>query len=138
VLRAANETKKVMISNLVGLVITVVCGILLIPSYKMEGAIITAMIAYLIPVLMQLFYEFKFLGVGALKIIPIKNVITNSIITLCGLALSYSSKLLFSNNIYIVMSSLIFFSLFVVLIQYKFKSFILQKELDFYIKKIKI
>ena len=137
VLRATNETKKVMISNLLGLIITVASGLYLIPIYKMDGAIITAMIAFLIPVIMQLFYEFKFLGVSALTVIPTKNIVINVVITACGLALSYSSKLFFLNNIYIVISSLMFFTLFVVSIQYIFKSFILQKELEFYIKKIK-
>ncbi len=137
VLRAANQTKKVMISNVIGLIFTLIAGFLLIPKYQMNGAIFTAMLAYIIPVMLQLYFEFKFLKVKFYKIIPIKNIGINIFITISGLLISFGFKFLFENTIYILISSLIFFFLYVVFFQYQFKSFILQKELGTYINKIK-
>jgi O-antigen/teichoic acid export membrane protein len=56
-LRAAKKTKLIMLSNFIGMSITVGVGLMIIPVYRLNGAIFTALLGIGIPVLTQLFFE---------------------------------------------------------------------------------
>lgn len=135
ILRATNNTKSVMISNLFGLVITVVLGFVLIPEYKMIGAILTAIVAYFVPVAMQLFFEFRLLKVSAFEVFPMRSIWANLLISTIGLLGCLVFKWYINNIILVLLLSLFLFTIIVVIGQYKMNTFILQKELSKFLNR---
>jgi len=135
VLRAANLTKKVMFANLVGLFVSTISAIYLIPTYAMEGAIITAMIAYLIPISIQIFFEIKYLESSFFKVIPSLSFIKNILITISALLLMTFVEEFFNNTLIKLIICFIIFSLIVTALQYISGIFIFQKELKKLIDK---
>ena len=138
VLRASNQTKYVMISNIIGLVFSLVSAFILIPQFKMHGAIVTAMISFIVPVLLQIFFELRYLKVGLTKIIPFQKIIINILLTGFALCFAVIFRFFLEDTLLILLFSFVFFSLSVVIVQYRLNCFILQKELSKIISKLNI
>jgi O-antigen/teichoic acid export membrane protein len=57
VLRGAGKTKWIMFSNLIGALVTVLVGLVIIPTHGLWGAIVTAICGIAVPVVFQLYFE---------------------------------------------------------------------------------
>lgn len=70
VLRAAGKTKLIMLSNGIGMVVTAVVGIIIIPKFALWGAIFTAICGSAVPIVLQLYFERKVLHVSLAQHMP--------------------------------------------------------------------
>ncbi len=62
ILRGANKTKFIFVSNFIGTLITITLGLFLIPNFALYGAIITSLIGTVLPMIISLQYERKIMG----------------------------------------------------------------------------
>ncbi len=73
ILRATNQTKLIFRINLISGLITIGIGLLIIPNYLLLGAIITSVIAVILPGIFQLIYEIRSLNYSFFDFFPIKK-----------------------------------------------------------------
>lgn len=120
ILRAAKQTKKIFVANAIAGILTIVLGWVLIPKFKMLGAIITASVSMILPAIFQLTAEVTLLKVPFRQIFPVKKLFLLTMISFFAGLLIVIVKL-FSISIFssLVVSSIIYFPL-IVLLEYKF------------------
>lgn len=138
ILRATNNTKFVMISNVTGLIISLILGIYLIPEYKLNGAITVALLAFIIPVFLQLMFEIRFLNSTIVRVIPFRIIGTHTLITLVSIFVAVIIGRYFSMELLRLIFAGIIFSTVVIFLQHRFKVFFFQNELNRVLKKVKI
>ena len=80
ILRGANKTKYILLSNIIGSVLTVVVGLVLIPKMGLYGAIITALIGSVSPMLISLNIERKIMGLKIKNWVDWKKIAINFLI----------------------------------------------------------
>jgi O-antigen/teichoic acid export membrane protein len=73
ILRASNRTRTIFIVNLLSALVTVGCGFWLIPVYQMTGAIITAVLAIVLPGIAQLAVETRIIGTKFTIFFPLRQ-----------------------------------------------------------------
>lgn len=97
VLRASGNTKIIMASNFLGMIITVALGFTLIPKLGLDGAILTAVTGIAVPALLQVFWTMRILQVDLSRMIPFKSMLQVLGISLLGFLLFLPAKLYLSN-----------------------------------------
>lgn len=130
ILRGANKTRYIFYSNLIGTVITVIIGFIIIPTYYLYGAIITAFIGVVLPMIISLQFERKIMGLSLKNWVHWKQLGLNFLICLLiGIPLLFIKD--FISNIYLrsILVAIIFI-LWVGSLQIKFKIFIFKNPLE--------
>lgn len=133
ILRGANKTKYILFSDIIGVLITIAIGFFLIPKIGLYGAVITAVIGRILPMLISLIIERKIMGLSYENWFNWKNMGINFLISfLVAIPLFIFKD--YINNIYFrsILTILIFF-VTVILLQIKFNLFLFSQ----YIPKIK-
>jgi O-antigen/teichoic acid export membrane protein len=138
ILRGGNKTRFILFSDIAGAIITIVIGIVLIPKIGLYGAITTALIGLITPMLVSLNIERKIMQLSFKNWVNWKNIGVNFLI-----GLSISIPLFFLkdgiSNIYlrVVLIGFIFVIYFVIM-QLIFNIFIFKQFLQRVIQKVKL
>ncbi|MDB4655337.1 oligosaccharide flippase family protein [Flavobacteriales bacterium] len=129
-LRAAKKTKLIMLSNFVGMSMTLAIGMYLIPKYALVGAIITALVGIAAPVLIQLHFERRLYQASFSSFLPWRMIaisfVVSAIATIPILALKY---LQLPNIVALVIAGLIYFPL-VILVERRLGIFAFENQLQ--------
>lgn len=136
ILRASNRTKVIFVLNTIACVITILIGILIIPIYKMNGAILTACIAIVLPGIFQLVAEMRQLKSTATEFFPIKNILIVLISALLFSPIIFVFKYINMNEITYLFIS--FFSYFFVisLVLFRFNLFPFKDKINLLMLKL--
>lgn len=138
VLRGSNKTKYILYSNIIGTIVTVAAGLILIPKFRLYGAVITALIGRIIPIMISLNFERRIMKLHIYDWVNWKKIFTNILLTSMVAIPIYFLKDNISN---LYLRTLIAGSLFVVLIvplQLKFNIFIFKEQLFQLLRFLKI
>jgi len=138
ILRGANKTKYILYADIIGVVVTILFGIVLIPRIGLYGAILTAIIGRITPQLISLHIERKIMKQNFVNWVNWKDMGINFLISLfVTLPLFFFKD--FINNIYLrfVITGFIFVLLLIVL-QIRFKIFIFDEYLSTLKRKLKL
>ncbi len=138
ILRGANKTKYILYSNIVSTVLTVVLGFLIIPKMGLYGAIITALIGTITPMLISLHIERKIMNLSVVDWVDWKKLGLNLILCLMiGVPLLLLKD--YVSNIFIRTFLVVtVFGLGTLLLQIKFDLFIFTKYLPMIKKYLRI
>lgn len=77
ILRGSNKTKYILFSNIVGTIFTVTIGFLLIPKVGLYGAIITALLGSITPMIISLHIERRIMNISFRNWVNWKKIIIN-------------------------------------------------------------
>ncbi len=138
ILRGANKTKYIFISNVIGSIVTILLGFWLIPKYGLYGAIVTALIGTITPMLISLHIERKVMKLEFKNWVNWNNIFTNVSICLVVFIPLFLFKDRVSNIYLRLISCSILFLFTVIILQIKFKIFIFKKYIPHITKFIKI
>lgn len=119
ILRASNKTRSIFYSNLAASLIAVIVGFIIIPRYKLLGGIITASIAIITPVILQLTMESKLLKVGLLNMFPYNTIIKILIISIIPLPLFIYFRLVVNNNLLFLFFSFLIYCVIIGIFEYR-------------------
>ena len=73
ILRGSNKTKFILVSNIVGTILTIATGFIIIPKFGLYGAIITALVGTITPMLISLNFERKIMQLNIFNWVNIFN-----------------------------------------------------------------
>lgn len=137
ILRGANKTKYIFISNLIGTIITIVIGIFIIPKFRLYGAIITSFLGTILPMLISLHYERKIMNLSLKNWVNWKTLRVNFMICfMIGLPLLLVKD--YIPNVYLRSFIVtLFFVVIIFYLQIKFRIFIFNSLLDKFHKIIR-
>jgi O-antigen/teichoic acid export membrane protein len=76
ILRATNQTKLIFKINLIAGLISIIVGFIIIPKYLLLGAVLTSVLAVVLPGVFQLIYEIRSLDYSFSNFFPIKKFLT--------------------------------------------------------------
>ena len=138
ILRAANKTRFILISNIIGTTMTILLGLYLIPKMGLYGAIITALVGTVMPMIISLHIERKIMKLSFKNWVNWKKIYTNFFICfMISLPIFFYKD--YIGNIYLRSFLVVaFFSILVMLLQIKFKIFIFNQYIALiknYLKK---
>lgn len=128
-LRAAKKTKLIMISNFVGMMVTIVIGLLLIPKYALQGAIITAVVGIALPVMMQLYYEKDLYEAKLSTFLPWRVIFMSFAISLIAAVPLFGVKSLDLPEVYALIVSATIFFLLVIILERRTRIFAFENQL---------
>ena len=118
-----------MYSNIIGAIVTVIIAFLLIPKFKLYGAVVTALIGAITPMIVSLNFERRIMKLHIKNWVHWRKILTNIFITfLVSLPIFFLKD--YISNIYlrtIVSGSL--FVLFLIPLQIRFDIFIFKEQL---------
>ncbi len=138
VLRGANKTKYIMYSNIIGAIVTITIGLIIIPKYQLFGAVITALIGRVIPMMISLNFERRIMKLHVYNWVNWKKIFTNILITsMIAIPIFFLKD--YITNLYL--RTFIAGSLFVILLvplQIRFNLFIFKEQLFQVLKFIKL
>ena len=137
ILRASNRTRYIFISNVIGTIITVITGIVLIPKFGLYGAIITALVGTITPMIISLNIERKIMNLRLYNFVNWHKIGLNFLICLSiGFPLLFLKD--YISNIYLRSALVvIFFCSLVLILQLRFDIFIFKDFIYNFFKKIK-
>ncbi len=124
VLRAMNKTKLVFKANLISFIIVVIVSIIIIPKYLTLGAIFTALLAWVLPVVIQLFYESRLLDLSLKTLLPWKTIFHVFSISSLSILVILPIKYYYSSAIFSLSISFFVFVAFNVFFQQRYNLFI--------------
>lgn len=137
ILRASNQTKYILLSNIIGTVLTIIIGIIIIPMFHLYGAVITALFGAITPMLISLHVERKIMSLSISNWVNWKRLLINFIIcTTISIPLLFLKDHItniFLRTFVVVLS----FVIFVVFFQIKYKLFLFEKQVSKLMSKIK-
>ena len=138
ILRAANKTRYILVSNIIGTIFTILIGLVLIPKFGLYGAITTALLGTITPMLISLYFEKKIMQLSLANWVDWKRIFLNLFICLLvGIPLLVLKD--YITNIYLRLLSVgIVFVLTIILFQLKLKLFIFEEQLVTVRKYLKI
>lgn len=97
VLRASGSTRKIMLSNFMGMVITLVTAFTLIPKFQLSGAIATAVVGVGGPALLQVYFTSRLLSTQVWSMVPINTILKVATISIVGFGAILPIKLMLSD-----------------------------------------
>lgn len=110
ILRAANQTRKIFLINLICAAITVLIAFWLVPSQLLLGAAITSVFAVVLPSLIQLYFEVKFTGYRFRVFFPWKQLFKILGISLLIFPIGFGIGLVFQRSFLLpLLSAVIYF-----------------------------
>lgn len=138
ILRGSNNTKYILISNILGTALTIVIGFIIIPKFGLYGAIITATLGTITPMLISLNFERRIMQLKLHNWVNWKKIGLNFFSCLMvGLPIFLYKD--YINNIYVRVFLVVAFYLVVVLIlQIRFNLFIFAKYIPIVKKYLRI
>lgn len=124
ILRAANKTRFILVSNIIGTTLTILTGLYLIPKAGLYGAIITALLGTITPMIISLHIERKIMRLSFKNWVNWKIIYTNFLICfLISLPIFFYKD--YITNIYLrtfIVGA--FFTILVTLLQIRFNLFL--------------
>lgn len=136
-LRAAKKTNLIMLSNFIGMIITVGVGLIAIPEYRLKGAILTALLGIGIPVLTQLFFEKNLYQTTVATFLPWKAILISCIVSLAAsiplLGVKYVDL---SSFVALAVGGLVYFPVILIL-EKRFGIFAFESQLNKLVKAVK-
>jgi lipopolysaccharide exporter len=110
ILRAANQTRKIFLINLICAAITVLIAFWLVPSQLLLGAAITSVFAVVLPSLIQLYFEVKLTGYSFRVFFPWKQLFKILGISLLIFPIGFGIGLVFQRSFLLpLLSAVIYF-----------------------------
>ena len=138
ILRGANKTRFILYSNLIGTTITIIAGLIMIPKFGLYGAISTALLGTVLPMIVSLHWERKIMKLSIKQWVNWKRIFSNTLICLLiGVPLLFVKD--YVSNIYIRTFLVIFiFGFSIVVFQIKYNLFIFEQYIPVIRKYLKI
>ncbi len=129
ILRGANKTKYILIIDAVSTLLTVLFGIIIIPIYGLYGAILTALLGNILPMIFSLHIERKIMKQSFRNWVNWKEIGINFFINIVVILILFLLKD-YITNIYLrfVITGLLFV-VSIIFLQIKFKIFMFNKTL---------
>lgn len=138
ILRGSNKTKFILVSNIVGTILTIATGFIIIPKFGLYGAIITALVGTITPMLISLHIERKIMQLNIFNWVNWKKIGLNffSCILVALPLFLYKDYI---SNIYLrVIVVISIFLIAVLILQIRFNLFIFTKYVPIVKKYLKI
>ncbi len=133
ILRGANKTKYILVSDIIGTLLTLIVGFLIIPRLGLYGAIITALIGTILPMIISLQIERKIMKLKFKNWVDWRKIGMNFLICFLITAPLFLFKD-YINNLFLRLVIIIpIYIILVVVFQIKYNLFIFTQ----YISKIK-
>lgn len=129
ILRGTNKTKYILIVDVIATILTVIIGIVLIPVYGLYGAVITALMGKISPMLFSLHIERKIMNQRFKNWVNWKDMGINFLISFVVALILFMLKDYVSNIYLRFLLTGFVFLVSIVLLQIKFKIFIFNQYL---------
>jgi len=138
ILRAANKTRFILVSNIIGTTLTILVGLFLIPKLGLYGAIITALLGTITPMIISLHIERRIMKLSFKNWVNWRIIYINfAICFLTSLPIFFYKD--FINNIYLRTFVVgMFFTVVVALLQIKFKLFLFNQYIPVIKKHLRL
>ena len=135
ILRGANKTKYIFVSNVISTALTVIFAFILIPRYNLYGAIWVALMGTTLPMIVSLLFEKRIMKLSFANWVNWRTIFLNFMICIVVSIPVYFLKDSIGNIFVRTILTGISFVGLVVLIQMKFKLFIFENELKKVLKR---
>lgn len=121
ILRASNKTRLIFILNAIACLVSIGLGFVIIPMFKLNGAIITACAAIALPGIFQLIAEIQILKCGVSGFFPLKSIGLVLLVSAVASPLILLLRYVLSNDLlFLMLSGIVYFTV-VALMLYKLK-----------------
>lgn len=129
ILRGANKTKYILIIDIIATILTVFIGIALIPKYGLYGAVITALMGNILPMLFSLHIERKVMNQSFKNWVNWEDMGINFLISFVVALILFMTKDYVSNIYLRLLLTGFVFLVSIIMLQIKFKIFIFNQYL---------
>lgn len=136
-LRAAKRTNLIMFANFVGFLVTVGVGIVVIPFFGLNGAILTALFGIGVPVVLQLMFERKLFETPIMEFLPWETIFVSLAVSLvASLPVLVIKQWQLPELIALILSGFVFATIVFVL-ERRFRIFAFEKQFQNLMKTAK-
>ncbi len=129
ILRGANKTRYILVSNIIGTILTVIIGFVIIPKYGLYGAVFTALVGVITPISISLNFERRIMNLKVYNWVNWRNIFVNfSICFFVALPIFVFKD--YITNIYLrTIISMLFFGALIIPLQMKFDLFLFNDQI---------